>query len=48
MAQEKSSSSSLSNNDAEAASGYTFVQFMAAGAVSKTVASVITYPHGEF
>lgn len=33
-------------HDAEAASGYHFIQYMAAGAFSKTVASVVTYPHG--
>lgn len=25
-----------------------FVQFMAAGAISKTVASVVAYPHGKY
>lgn len=34
-------------HEAEGASGYHFVQYMAAGAFSKTVASVVTYPHGE-
>jgi len=28
-------------------SSYYFIQFMAAGAISKTIASIIAYPHGK-
>lgn len=33
--------------EVETADGYHFGQFMMAGAISKTCASVIAYPHGE-
>lgn len=33
--------------DIEETDGYHFGQFMLAGAISKTCASVIAYPHGK-
>ena len=36
-----------SEKDVEDTDGYHFGQFMLAGAISKTCASVIAYPHGE-